>query len=190
MGWGPRSFVTQIHSISHGKFSYCFPPIYQAARGLPVFLRLDSDIPHYSDLTNTRLLRYGPDESYYANLFDMSINNMRLNIPLSYFQKGGPDISGCYFTRPLQRKPARGHENLPLVNFHFEGNVDVVVKPETSFHINSEYVHYEYICLVIVPCEGYGMTIIGSKTQANKLFVYDIPAQRLYFGSRDCSQNP
>uniref|UniRef100_A0A7N0U713 Peptidase A1 domain-containing protein n=1 Tax=Kalanchoe fedtschenkoi TaxID=63787 RepID=A0A7N0U713_KALFE len=232
MGWGPRSFVTQIHSISHEKFSYCFPPIYQATQGLPVFLRLGSDIPHYSDLTSIRLLRYGLDESYYVNLLDMSINNMRLNIPLSYFRKGGPGIGGCIFdtgtavtriSRPayqmLRRamakhiaradaslskvegmlgydlcyrrwKPARGHENLSSVTFHFEGNADMVVKPETSFYINSEDVLYEYICLAMVPCDGDGMTIIGSETQANQLFVYDIPAQRLYFGSRDCSQNP
>uniref|UniRef100_A0A7N0UQU4 Peptidase A1 domain-containing protein n=1 Tax=Kalanchoe fedtschenkoi TaxID=63787 RepID=A0A7N0UQU4_KALFE len=232
MGWGPRSFVTQIHSISHGKFSYCFPPIYQAARGLPVFLRLGLDIPHYFDLTSTRLLRYGLDKSYYVNLLDMSINNMRLNIPLSYFRKEGPDNGGCIFdtgtavtriSRPAyqmlrramakhiarddtsflkvegmlgydlcyrRQKPARGHENLPSITFHFEGNADMVVKPETSFYINSEDVHYEYICLAMVPCDGDGMTIIGSQTQANQLFVYDIPAQRLYFGSRDCSQNP
>uniref|UniRef100_A0A7N0UP85 Peptidase A1 domain-containing protein n=1 Tax=Kalanchoe fedtschenkoi TaxID=63787 RepID=A0A7N0UP85_KALFE len=232
MGWGTRSFVSQINSISHGKFSYCFPPVRQAAQGLPIYIRLGSDIPDYSGLTSTRLLRYGRDESYYVNLLDMSINNVRLNIPLSYFRKGGPNMGGCIFdtgttlarvSQPAYQmlrqamdrhiatadtslvkvagilgydlcyrrgNPARGHVNLPSITFHFEGNADMVVQPETSFYINSQDFDYEYICLAVGPSDGNGMTIIGSKTQANQLLVYDIPAMRLYFGPRDCSQNP
>uniref|UniRef100_A0A7N0UQ46 Peptidase A1 domain-containing protein n=1 Tax=Kalanchoe fedtschenkoi TaxID=63787 RepID=A0A7N0UQ46_KALFE len=232
MGYGTRSFVTQTNSISHGKFSYCFPPVRQAAQGLPVYFRLGSDITYYSGLTSTQLLRYEGDESYYINLLDMSINNVRLNIPLSYFQKGGPDMGGCLFdtgttltrvsrpayqilSRAMDRhlttadtslvrgvgilgydlcyrrgNPASGHVNLPSITFHFEGNADMVVQPETSFYINSQDFDYEYICLAMGPSDGTRMTIIGSETQANQLFIYDISAQRLYFGSRDCSENP
>uniref|UniRef100_A0A7N0UQA0 Peptidase A1 domain-containing protein n=1 Tax=Kalanchoe fedtschenkoi TaxID=63787 RepID=A0A7N0UQA0_KALFE len=232
MGWGPRSFVTQVHSVSHGKFSYCFPSIHQAVQGLPVFLRLGSDIPLYSTLPSTRLMSYEPEQSYYVNLLDMSINNVRLNIPSAYFRKGGHNIGGCIFDTGTtithvsrqayqmlkqaverhiartetslvkvgamlgydlcysRRKPVVGHRNLPSVTFHFDGNADLVVKPETSFYINSQNIHYEYICLAMIPCDGDRITIIGSYTQANQFFVYDIPSKRLHFGSRDCSRNP
>ncbi|CAM8916573.1 unnamed protein product [Rhodiola kirilowii] len=98
LGWGPHSFVTQINSISQGRFAYCLPSTSQAAQGgVPILLRFGSDIPLYSTLPRTRLTKYQDDASYYVKLLDISINGARLNIPSHYFLKRGPDEGGCIF---------------------------------------------------------------------------------------------
>ncbi|KAL9685040.1 hypothetical protein QQ045_022486 [Rhodiola kirilowii] len=89
-------------------------------------------------------------------------------------------------------KPFRGQSNLPSITFYFEGNAHLVVKPDTSFYVNShdgEGSRYAHICLSMIPSDAQRMTVIGSDLQANQFIVYDVTGQRMYFGPRDCSHD-
>uniref|UniRef100_A0A7N0U6Z4 Peptidase A1 domain-containing protein n=1 Tax=Kalanchoe fedtschenkoi TaxID=63787 RepID=A0A7N0U6Z4_KALFE len=98
-----------------------------------------------------------------------------------------PGRSGYDLCYRMRRFPKKQH-NLPSVTFHFEGNADLMVRPETAFYY-SEDISYEYICLAMVPTDDERLTMIGSNIQTNHFFVFDVIAKRVYFSPRDCSRN-
>jgi hypothetical protein len=106
---GPRSFVTQIDSLSHGRFSYCLKP--DDGHDLNTYLRFGKDIPaEIAGSQTTTLLHLKDWQAYYICLLGISVNSQRLNIdPTQFFlrhnRSGGCIIdSGSTFTHLI--KPA------------------------------------------------------------------------------------
>ncbi|CAK9142568.1 unnamed protein product [Ilex paraguariensis] len=117
LGWGQFSFVTQIHSVSDGRFSYCFPVINQYTRRprqrIPMtYLRFGADIPQKRGLSSTTLKRIENQSQYHLDLRGISLNRRKLNIDAAVFalrrtgHRGGCiiDNSGTIYTRII--KPA------------------------------------------------------------------------------------
>lgn len=106
LGWGPRSFLTQIDSVTEGRFSYCLKP--DDGRDLNTYLRFGADIPAVPGLQTTTLLHLKDWQAYYISLLGISVNGARLNIDPTQFvlrsnRSGGCIIdSGCSVTHLIR----------------------------------------------------------------------------------------
>ncbi|KAK6163396.1 hypothetical protein DH2020_000260 [Rehmannia glutinosa] len=107
LGWGPLSFVTQIESISDGKFSHCFPP-FKLGRHEKHKTRLRFGADAVSSKQNrmtTKLHLIGSNPFYYVELEGISFNGQRLNkikedVFRAKYTEGGVIInSGEMFTQ-------------------------------------------------------------------------------------------
>ena len=76
MGWGPRSFLAQLGSISHGKFSYCIT----ANNTHNTYLRFGKHVVKSKNLQTTKIMQVKPSAAYHVNLLGISVNGVKLNI--------------------------------------------------------------------------------------------------------------
>ncbi|KAJ6307357.1 hypothetical protein OIU76_017197 [Salix suchowensis] len=91
MGWGPRSFLAQLGSISHGKFSYCI----KANNTQNTYLRFGKHIVKSKNLQTTRIMQVKPSAAYHVNLLGISVNGVKLNITKSDLAVRKDGSRGC-----------------------------------------------------------------------------------------------
>uniref|UniRef100_A0A7N0SX89 Peptidase A1 domain-containing protein n=1 Tax=Kalanchoe fedtschenkoi TaxID=63787 RepID=A0A7N0SX89_KALFE len=92
----------------------------------------------------------------------------------------------CYIRNP----PFQGYNHLPTVTFHFAGGVNLVVQRDNAFIVWDGNRGREVVCMGISPSYEDDVSIIGAQSQANHVFVFNLPARILYFGPHNCAQNP
>uniref|UniRef100_A0A7N1A1W4 Peptidase A1 domain-containing protein n=1 Tax=Kalanchoe fedtschenkoi TaxID=63787 RepID=A0A7N1A1W4_KALFE len=92
----------------------------------------------------------------------------------------------CYRRNP----PFKGYNHLPIVTFHFAGGVNLMLQRDIAFLVWEGSRGRENVCMGISPTDEDGVSIIGAQSQANHVFVFNLPARILYFGPRNCAQNP
>ncbi|KAL3647926.1 hypothetical protein CASFOL_008894 [Castilleja foliolosa] len=71
LGTGVFSFLSQIRSLTQGRFSYCFLP-WDATHKSPVFLRFGSHIPERVGLKSTPLLEHSDFSFHFVNATEMA----------------------------------------------------------------------------------------------------------------------
>ncbi|KAJ4822222.1 hypothetical protein Tsubulata_020297 [Turnera subulata] len=81
LGWGPRSFLSQIDSMSQGKFSYCIKP----NNTKKTFLKFGKEVTPPKNPHITPISQVGNLSSYYVNLQGISVGGVRLNFGPSDF---------------------------------------------------------------------------------------------------------
>uniref|UniRef100_A0A7N0RHU4 Peptidase A1 domain-containing protein n=1 Tax=Kalanchoe fedtschenkoi TaxID=63787 RepID=A0A7N0RHU4_KALFE len=91
----------------------------------------------------------------------------------------------CYKRNP----PFKGYNHLPTVTFHFTGGANLMLQRDIAFVVWDDNRGKENVCMVISPTDEDDVSIIGAQSQANHVFVFNLPAHVLYFGPRICAQN-
>ncbi|KAJ6945199.1 hypothetical protein NC651_000290 [Populus alba x Populus x berolinensis] len=71
-----RSFLAQLGSISHGKFSYCIT----ANNTHDTYLRFGKHVVKSKNLQTTKTNQVKPSSAYHVNLLGISVNGVKLNI--------------------------------------------------------------------------------------------------------------
>uniref|UniRef100_A0A7N0RIE8 Peptidase A1 domain-containing protein n=1 Tax=Kalanchoe fedtschenkoi TaxID=63787 RepID=A0A7N0RIE8_KALFE len=92
----------------------------------------------------------------------------------------------CYKRNP----PLKGYNHLPTVTFHFAGGANLMLQRDIAFILWSGNRGREIVCMGITPTDEDDVSIIGAQSQANHVFVFNLPAHVLYFGPRNCLRNP
>uniref|UniRef100_A0A7N0VIV0 Peptidase A1 domain-containing protein n=1 Tax=Kalanchoe fedtschenkoi TaxID=63787 RepID=A0A7N0VIV0_KALFE len=100
-------------------------------------------------------------------------------------ESSGP-LDLCYQRNP----PFKGYNHLPTVTFHFPGGANLVLQRDIVFIVWDGNGGREIVCMGISPTNEDDVSIIGAQSQANHVFVFNLPARSLYFGPRNCAQNP
>ncbi|KAK9750735.1 hypothetical protein RND81_02G217700 [Saponaria officinalis] len=103
LGWGPRSFISQVKTQVQDTFSYCFPSFDKTSPVSEGYFEIGSDDVSEDDFSSTALRRFGSFQHYYINLEGISVNRRRLNILPSVFARTGDEggtliDSGSSFT--------------------------------------------------------------------------------------------
>ncbi|KAJ4830016.1 hypothetical protein Tsubulata_001852 [Turnera subulata] len=75
LGWGPRSFLNQIDSMSQGKFSYCIKP----DNPKKTFLKFGQEVTPPKNPHTTPITQVGNFSNYYVNLRGISVGGSKLN---------------------------------------------------------------------------------------------------------------
>uniref|UniRef100_A0A7N1A5T3 Peptidase A1 domain-containing protein n=1 Tax=Kalanchoe fedtschenkoi TaxID=63787 RepID=A0A7N1A5T3_KALFE len=88
----------------------------------------------------------------------------------------------CYKRNP----PFKGYNHLPTVTFHFAGGANLMLQRDIAFIVWEGNRGREIVCMGISPTDEDDVSIIGAQSQANHVFVFNLPARVLYFGPRNC----
>lgn len=175
LGWGPRSFLTQIDSLSHGRFSYCLKT--DDGHDLNTYLRFGEDIPaEIAGSQTTTLLHLKDWQACYISLLGISVNAQRLNINPTQFvlrhnRSGGCIIdSGSTFTHLIRPAYSALISNLEE---HFSG----------SSNLNRIEGAFDLCYLRLVP-EGYDSLPIMTFHLRNNANLEIGPEQMFYVGKQ------
>ncbi|KAK9664181.1 hypothetical protein RND81_14G024000 [Saponaria officinalis] len=122
IGWGPRSFITQIKNYVDDTFSYCFPHYDNTALGAQGYLKIGVDDESYDGYNSISLFEFGNDGHYYLKMHGISVGGHRLSLDPSIFSRrssgGGTVIdSGATITSlvPAAYKQLKKHIVLYLI---------------------------------------------------------------------------
>uniref|UniRef100_A0A7N0VD35 Peptidase A1 domain-containing protein n=1 Tax=Kalanchoe fedtschenkoi TaxID=63787 RepID=A0A7N0VD35_KALFE len=92
----------------------------------------------------------------------------------------------CYRRNP----PFKGYNHLPTVTFHFAGGANLVLQRDIAFIVWDDNRGREIVCMGISSTVEDDVSIIGAQSQANHVFIFNLPAGVLHFGPRNCARNP
>uniref|UniRef100_A0A7N0VCU6 Peptidase A1 domain-containing protein n=1 Tax=Kalanchoe fedtschenkoi TaxID=63787 RepID=A0A7N0VCU6_KALFE len=92
----------------------------------------------------------------------------------------------CYRRNP----PFKGYNHLPTVTLHFAGGANLVLQRDIAFIVWESNRGREIVCMGISTTEEDDVSVIGAQSQANHVFIFNLPARVLYFGPRNCARNP
>ncbi|KAK9684388.1 hypothetical protein RND81_10G206500 [Saponaria officinalis] len=90
LGWGKRSFISQIKTQVHDAFSYCFPHFDKTSSAQSHgYFAIGSDVVFDDDYSYTTMVTVGGEQHYYLNLVGISVNGNRLRISARVFERTG-----------------------------------------------------------------------------------------------------